>query len=129
MKNDFNITSSDEQTEKKSAKNDSLLGGLLFECFCGGALEELFAEAVDLPDWMRELDDDIAMELYEQYVDDRTNGGFKLGVKNSLNGNFNSLGPSFPLHQAQDSSYGISQMTAKGQGSYAVAGQSAPSLH
>lgn len=93
MKDNFNNTSTSyEQQEDQSARNDSLLGCLLFDAFCGGALGELFAEATDMPQWARALDVDTALDLYEEYRLDRTNGGFELGVNGGLNGMFNRFG-------------------------------------
>ncbi len=122
MKNDFNNTSSEEQEQATSSDYDTIFGSLLFDCFCGGALGELAAEAMNVPEMARELDWGNAMELYEEYRHDRTNGNFRLGVNGSINGTFNRLGITF--FENEDNPILIA---AKGQGSYVTA--PAPTLH
>lgn len=106
MKNNFNyISNNEQQSRDPSARNDSLLGCLLFSAFCGDALGEVFAEATNMPQWASELDVDTALDLYEEYRLDRTNGGFKLGVNGALNGRFNRYGieeaPALPVFKAE----------------------------
>ncbi len=137
MKKDFNNTSN-EQEQNASSKHDSLLGTLLFESFCGSALEEVFADAMDMPEWARELDADLTLDLYEEYREDRTNGGFKLGVKNgALNGMFNRQGRNFNSFETftnfnhKDSNLAANnagtEAAARGRGSFVTA--PAPALH
>lgn len=98
MKDNFNDNSLTEQGQEEQSDHDSLFGSLLFEAFCGGAISELFAESVNMPEQARELDVSNALDLYEEYRRDRTNGGFtktndvKLGVYGALFGMFNRLG-------------------------------------
>ena len=130
MKDNFNNTSSSEHGQTAAAQHDSILGCMFFDAFCGGALGALMTEAMDIPQWAADLDVDSAMDLYEEYRQDRTNGGFELGVNGALNGMFNDLGITFkdqkpgfsPLLPASD-------IAARGQGSYITAPAAALSLN
>ena len=95
MQSKDNNTYSEKADSQHSNEHDSMFGMILFEGFCGGALGECFAEAVDLPDWASELDADKILDLYEEFRNERTNGGFKLGVNGALMGNFNHFGDLF----------------------------------
>ncbi len=129
VKDNFNNTSSGEQEKNNNnSEHDSILGSILFDCFCGAALGELAAEAMDVPMWARELDLNNALDLYEEYRRDRANGGFKLGVNGALNGKFNGLGTIFDLGDKPDSpSLPAYDVAARGQGSFVTT--PAPALH
>ncbi len=97
MRQNFN-SKTKEYEQEKSSGHDSLLGAMMLEHFVGVALADMAADAVDMPDNFREIDYGVALDLYDEYRRDRTNGGgFKTGVKNDfLNGLFNRIGVTSP---------------------------------
>ncbi len=100
-------------------QHDSLFGMMLFSCFCGDALEELAAEAMNIPQQGRELDVGKAVDLYEEIRRDRTNGGFVIGEKKVLNGMFNGFGGAeFPDREAAAPALPALTVSARGQGTY-----------
>lgn len=74
---------------KTGSDNDGLLGGMVLESLCGFGLGSVFAEAVNLPEPMQQIDWGDTVDIYDEYISDRTKPTFTLGQKNSLNGAFN----------------------------------------
>jgi hypothetical protein len=71
---------------------DAILGSLLFEAFFGCALGELFEDALNVPQGARELDWGNAIDIYDEYINDRYgNQNYALGRKSCINGPFNHL--------------------------------------
>lgn len=71
-------------------ESEAMLGSLLLEAFTGGALGEVFAEAMNVPSELQQVDWGNAVEACDEYWQDRMNSGFSLGKKGSIGGTFNS---------------------------------------
>lgn len=82
-------------------ENEAMLGSLLLESFIGGALGDAFADAMNVPSDLRQVDWGNIVEAYDEYAQDRANSGFSLGKKGSINGTFNS----FSSHDIQKMAY------------------------
>lgn len=72
-------------------ENEAMLGSLLLESFMGGALGDAFAEAMDVPSGLQQVDWGHVVDAYDEYSKDRHNTGFSLGKRGSIGGTFNSF--------------------------------------
>jgi hypothetical protein len=77
---------------------EAMLGSLLLETMFGAALGEAFANsAMDVPEVLQEIDWGNAIDIYDEFVQDRAGGTYTLGKKGSINGTFNSFSAPKPL--------------------------------
>ena len=99
------VSVSENRSAKAGDDRDAMLGSMLFECFIGAALGEVFCDALNVPSQVRELDWGNAIDIYDEYAQDRhgVEHNFTLGQKNSIGGAFNSI--SSRLHKAMEKAF------------------------
>lgn len=80
-----------KESAQKAPERDGLLGGLLFDCFLGVPLADMFADAADLTmNADPALQVGTAVDCYDEYVRDRANNNRTNGQK-GVSGAFNGM--------------------------------------
>jgi len=80
-----------KESANKAPERDGLLGGLLFDCFLGLPLTDMFADAADLTmNADPALQAGTAVDCYDEYVRDRANNNRPNGQK-GVSGAFNGM--------------------------------------
>jgi hypothetical protein len=77
---------------------EAILGNFLLEAFLGAALGEVFANStIDVPEVLHQVDWGNVVEIYDEFIQDRSSSSYSLGNKGSINGTFNSCSAPKPL--------------------------------
>jgi hypothetical protein len=109
----------------KAPDRDGLLGGLMFDCFLGVPLADMFADAADLAmDADPALQCGTAVDLYDEYVRDRANNNRtngQKGVSGAFNGLFGRAGEPAARQMALENQYATIARMKRPPGLYMAA--------